>query len=140
MHLNPPRLGWTLSPVLLAKQGRPSRIGSVLRGRHLALIGAAQVDRVQSSRSTASTRIGRSLAEIHQHPAVRSPGWSFDQEIARQQPFPRAVRVHHPDKERSALDLGKGYQITAWRPDRGAVFARTKTDPLGVAAIRAHNV
>src|ERR1700737_2328164 len=140
MHFNPPRRVWTISPRLSAKQGRPGWIGSVLRGRHFALIGAGQIDRVQASRSAVSTRIRRRLAEIHQYSAVRRPGWPFDQKIPRQQPFAGAIRVHYTNKERSAVDLGKSYLITARRPDRGAIFARTKADPPGVTAIRTHDI
>src|SRR6267378_215907 len=137
---NNDEVGRTISPPHSAKQGRPGRIGSVLRGRYLALIGAAQVDRVQASRSAVSTRIGRRLAEIHQHPAVRSPGGPFYQEIPSQQPFTGPIRVHHTDVERSAVDLSESDQIAARRPDWGAVFPRTKADPFGVPAIRAHDV
>src|SRR5207245_681440 len=55
-------------------------------------------------------------------------------------PFSGSVRAHHSDEEGPAVDLGKGDQITARRPDRGAVFARTEADPLGLAAIRAHDI
>src|ERR1700693_6319464 len=118
----------------LSKQGRPGRIGRVAWGFHLTLVASGQVDRKEARRGTAA------LAEIHQHPAVRRPGRSFDEKILCQQPFARAVRTHHADIERTSLDLGKGDQVATWRPYRGAVFARAETDPLGIAAFPAHPI
>src|SRR5271169_1501197 len=54
----PPRPARTISLRCSPKQGRPSRIGSILRGGYLALIGAGQVDRVQVGRTAMSARIG----------------------------------------------------------------------------------
>src|SRR3954451_8361902 len=85
----------------LAKQGRPSRVGSVPWCLYLPLIAPGKIDRMKMGGAAAA------LAEIHQHPTIRRPGRTFDQEILRQQALARAIRAHHADIERAAFDLGK---------------------------------
>ena len=91
-------------------------------------------------RGAGPATVGASLAKIHQHPAIRRPGRSLDQEILGQQPLAGPVRPHHSNIEGAALDLGEGDQIAARRPDRRAVFARAEADPFRLAAIRVHHI
>src|SRR5215475_2572061 len=91
-------------------------------------------------RTAPTARIGRRLAEVHKYSAIGRPSRPLDQEIAGQKPLPRAVRSHHTDVERAALDFGEGDQIAARRPHRGAVFTRAKADSLSLAAIRIHHI
>src|SRR5229473_3372244 len=118
----------------LTKYWGPGRIRSIARGRHLALVGSGQIDRVEARPAPTS------LAEKHQYAAVRRPGRSFHQKVLREQPFAGAVGPHHTDIKGAALDLGEGNQIAARRPHRGAVFAGAEADPPDAAAIRAHHI
>src|SRR4051812_47964471 len=129
-----PQKGGGLYRHELAKQGRPGRVGSVPRRFYLPLITPGKIDRMEVRGAAAS------LAEIHQHATVRRPSRPLDQEILGQQPLAGAVRPHHPDIERAALDFRERDQIAARRPYRGAVFPRAEADPFGVAAIGAHDI
>src|ERR1700726_3527490 len=81
------------------EQGGPARMGSAARSTSLALIVAGQIDREEPGIAAAAARIGRLLAEIHQHAAIGRPGRSLDVEILRQQPFAGPIRPHDPDVE-----------------------------------------
>src|SRR4051812_32923761 len=51
------------------QQRRPRRVGRAAPGRHLVLVRAGQVDRVEPRGATAAAAVGLALTEIHQHPA-----------------------------------------------------------------------
>src|SRR5271154_451799 len=78
-------------------QGAPSRIGSVRRCDNFAQISARDVDRIQPGRAASAVRIGRLLAEEHQHPAVGRPGRPLVEVARGKYSFAFSFRRHDAD-------------------------------------------
>src|SRR6185312_11188494 len=125
---------------MLAKQGRPGWIGSIARGRYLALISAGQVDRIQFRASATAISTGGRTAEIHQHATVRRPGRALDEKTGGQEPLALPIWLHDADRETAALDLGEGDEVAARRPHRRRILARAEADALRPAAAGGHHV
>src|SRR6185436_4752802 len=122
------------SAQILGNQGRPGRIGSIQGRDNFALIVSSEIDTVDA-RATILV-----LPEIRKYPAIGRPGRTFDQEAFRQQPFARAVFLHHADIEAVFIAASEGNEIAAWRPYGRVVAAFAEADPLNAAAIGAHLV
>src|SRR5271155_259671 len=121
-------------------QGAPSRIGGIRRCDNFAQISPRDVDRVEVDATTTAARIGRLLAEEHQHPAVRRPGWPLVQEAARKYSFAFTFRRHEADRKLAPIYLGEGDQVAARRPHRRRVAARAEADALHARAVGIHDV
>src|SRR5262249_2435572 len=93
----------------LFQKRRPGRVRGEIGSRDSLLVATGEIDRVELRPAGPC-----SLAEEHQHAAVRRPGRPLLLEAARQNALAGAVELHDADLEFAARLLGEGDEVAAW--------------------------
>src|SRR5271167_2958539 len=116
-------------------QWPPGRIRGVAGRRDREFAMAENVGHVDLGAGFAA-----GVAEEHQEQTVRRESRPFIVVAFGDDPFARAVRLHHADAELAVLLPGESDQVAAGRPDRGRIASLPERDAFGRAAARAHHI